>query len=97
MGDAREKNLLEVPEHRLEGLARFRGRLGQTGADLAGLHPREHGEALDALVIVGDPVDELVAEAAEVAARHVEVFLVAHEWVVKSRRFARQWTVPTSL
>ena len=40
-------------------------------ADVAGLQLRQHGERLDAVVVVSDPVDDLPAVIAELLSRHM--------------------------
>ncbi len=77
--EARHDDAIQVRDRRAEILRLVRRRGGQGVADLAGLGFRHHRPVGQALVIVGEPVDELMAIAAEVFRRHEPcvLFLVA--------------------
>ena len=63
----------KIGENTVEALALLRRINRQRGADLAGGDPREHGERLDPLVVVGDPIDDLTTVLAELIRRHMRV------------------------
>ena len=68
--DARDDDPLEIGAHRLPALG-VGGRRGRQGGPYrAGLQVRAHRVALDPLDVVSDPVDQLVAGAAELLGRH---------------------------
>ena len=57
VGEPRHEDLVEVTEHRGEGLARVRGALGQRRADRAGLDAREHGALAHAVEVLREPLE----------------------------------------
>ncbi len=70
--DARKDDTLDVAENLVEGFALLRRVWWQLRANFSWLHARQHREAFDAGMIVGDPVHDGVALAAELLGRHVE-------------------------
>jgi hypothetical protein len=78
MRDARKNQLLNILQQRVERLA-LRGRIGGKGsANLSGLYLRENGKRFNPRLIVGNPVDDGVAVAAEFVRRHVKRFFGSH-------------------
>ncbi len=78
MGYAGEDDPLEILKDPVEGFALFRRCGGELGADAAGFGARQDRQVGDPLLIVGDPVDETVAEPAELLRRHVIGGVIAH-------------------
>ena len=74
----------EVLDHRAEIFRLVRRRGGQGVADFAGLGLRHHRPVGQALVIVGEPIDELMAIAAEVFGRHERPYDVRGEIMRRS-------------
>ena len=72
VGDAGKDEALDVAENLVERLALLRRMLREPRADLAGLNAREHREAFDAGIVIGNPVHDRVALAAEFVGGHVE-------------------------
>ena len=70
MRDSRHDDLVDIAENRCERLALLRRPVGQAAANLSRLDLREHGQLLDLLHIVGDPVDDFAAVAAEFVRGH---------------------------
>ena len=71
VGDTGEQDRVEVAQHGREALALLGWVSRQGGPDLAGLDRREHRKGLEALVVLGDPFDGLVAVLPELVRRHV--------------------------
>ena len=67
---ARQDHRLEIPQHRVEALGRVRRRSGQLRTDRARRDPRHHRKVTDARPVIRDPVDDLVAQLAELVGRH---------------------------
>jgi hypothetical protein len=65
-----QDHALEVAEDGLEALRLDRRRRRQLRPDVARRNPRHHGQAGGALTIVGHPVDDLMAQAAEFLGGH---------------------------
>ncbi len=63
--------LVEVLEDRVERLAGFRRVRWQRAHEIPGLHLREHRKTLGSGEVVGQPVDDAVAFAAEGLGIHV--------------------------
>jgi hypothetical protein len=63
--DAGKDDALDVAENLVEGFALFRRVGRQLRANFSRLHSRQNREALDAGLVVGDPVHDGVALAAE--------------------------------
>ena len=61
-----------IAENRRERLALLRRPVGQTAANFSRLDLREHGQLLDVLHVVGNPVDDFAAVAAEFVGGHDE-------------------------
>ncbi len=75
--DARQHDALEVGDDVAEALALLR-RLGrQLRRDLAGLDAAHDREFVEALAVGGDPLDQLVAQRAELGGIHRWLLLVA--------------------
>ena len=71
MGECRDYQSIDVGENSFHRLAlRRRGR-GQLRFEVAGLDLSEHGKFLNMLKVIRNPIDDLMAEAAEVFGRHV--------------------------
>ena len=66
VGHAGEHGGLDFAQHLGERHRLRRGRLGQEPAEVAGIHIRDHGVALDALVVLADEVDGIVGLSLEV-------------------------------
>jgi hypothetical protein len=93
VGDPGKNDLLDVPHHGVEALARFRRTRGKALSDLSRLDPRENGEALDSLVVVDDPVDQLFSIAPELLRRHVIGHrFVSESYLSLSRYLAMVWS-----
>ena len=73
VGQARHDELIEVGEQRVERLARLRGLGRQGAAYVAGRHPGEDRQVVQAGPVVGDPVDGCMALAAELLGTHVRL------------------------
>jgi hypothetical protein len=69
-GEAGHDEVVEFGEDGGEGLGLVRWRGGQAGGDVAGLVRALDGAAGQAGVVVGKPVDELVAVGAELFGGH---------------------------
>ena len=65
MGDARQDDAVEIGQHPVECFALGRRVCRQLGAHGTRRRFRAHRERFDALVVIGDPVDDLTAVAAE--------------------------------
>ena len=79
MRDSRHDDFVDIAEDRRERLALLRRPVGQAAANFSRLDLREHGQLLDLLHVVGDPVDDFAAVAAEFVRGHdggVLTFLV---------------------
>ena len=68
--DPRHDDPVEVRQHRFHVLRLLRGVGGEPRPDLPGLHLGHHRPTRDALAVVGDPVDQAVAQAAELIRGH---------------------------
>jgi hypothetical protein len=75
--DARQDEIVEITQDRIEGLALLRRLLRQSGSNLTRLHLRSDGKFLHALHVAGDPVDDLMPVSPELARLHVEGILLA--------------------
>ena len=69
--DARQHDLVQVAQHVRERLAGLGRRVRQRRADLARRDLARAPGRLDALLVVGDPVDDLPSVRAELVGRHV--------------------------
>ncbi len=70
VGDGGHDEAVEIGQDGLHGLACF-GAVGrQRVGELAGLDGRKHGIALGVSEIIGDPIDRLIAVAAEFVGSH---------------------------
>ena len=67
---ARNDKAIEILDHRAEIFRLRRRRGGQRVADFAGLGLRHHRAFAQAFMIIGQPIDELMAIAAEFVRRH---------------------------
>ena len=72
--DARKDDALDVAENLVEGFALLRRAWWQLRANFSRLHARQNREAFNSGMVVGDPVHDGVALAAELLGRHVEGF-----------------------
>ena len=89
---ARDNEAIKVRNRRGEILGLVRRRGGQGVSDLAGLSLGHHGPVGQVLVIVGQPVDQRMAMAAEVFRRHGRPCGLA-----RGVRGSRQLKPPSSL
>jgi hypothetical protein len=98
MRQPRHDHALEVAEHLFERLGPFGRRRGKLGAHLTRFRPRHHGALLEAGAVVGDPVDESVAEAPELVGLHgrgapaltaLEGAPLVFRWVLYAQAFFR--------
>ena len=76
--DAGQDDLVEVADDVLERLAGLRSALRQGRRYLAGLHLGQDRQRLHPLLVVGDPIDQLMATAAELLGGHVIAALFGH-------------------
>ena len=76
VGDGRHDEAIEIGEDGLHGLAALGTAGGQSVGELAGLDGRKHGVALGMSEIIGDPIDRLVAVAAEFVGSHFRMVTV---------------------
>ena len=65
MRDPGQDDFVEILQDRVEGLPGLGRTRGQARTDLAGAHPGEDGEFLDAPPVVCDPVEDLAALGGE--------------------------------
>jgi hypothetical protein len=70
--DAGKDDALDVGENLVEGFALLRCVGRQLRANFSRLHTRQNRKAFHAGLVVGDPVHDSVALAAELLGRHVE-------------------------
>src|SRR5579864_3434893 len=78
MCDARQDQLVDIFEKRVEGLAVGWRVHRQRRANLTGLHLRQHRKGFNPRLVVGDPVDHGMAVAAELVGGHVKRFFLGH-------------------
>ena len=100
MGEPREDHLVQVAQERFEGLALFRRRLGQPGADGTGLDPGGDRQLADALEVRIGPVGGQVQVVAE-GHRCLRSFSICfHVRVFNTSPFVsharRAWPTPSS-
>ena len=74
MRNARKNDALDVAKNLVEGFAMLRRVRRQLRANFSRLHARQNREAFNARMIVGNPVHDSVALAAELLGRHVKRF-----------------------
>ena len=92
VSDPRKNDLLHVAHHRVEALARLRRSSGEASSNLTRLDTGENGEALDPLLVVGDPVDQLFSIAPEFVRRHVGLGSFAAAYLSLRRYLAMVWS-----
>src|ERR1035438_321052 len=74
VGEAGHDDAVEVGQDGVERLGRLRWVGGEGGFDFAGCRPRHHGPGGYGGPVVGNAVDDLVAEAAELFGSHDCIF-----------------------
>ena len=75
VGEAGHDDAVEIGQDGVEGFGRLRGVGGQGSFDFAGRGARHHGALSDGGAVVGDAIDDLVAEAAKLFGSHRRVLI----------------------